>query len=185
MAHPSILDPEKTALVVVDFQEAFRGVIQGAERLTASIRNVVRGFAALELPIIITEQYPKGLGRTVDEILTILPEGTPIVEKTAFSSCGAGGFSEVLEEYGTKQIVLCGIETHICVNQTAHDLIYRRYQVHILTDAVGSRFDVNKRAGLKKMTASGAIPSSVEMALFELMRDSKHGKFREIQSIIK
>ena len=185
MPHPSVLEPSKTALVVVDFQDAFRGMIQGFDRVGASIRNAVRGFSVLGLPVIVTEQYPKGLGRTIDEILDVLPEGTPIIEKTAFSSCGEGPFSDELSKKGAKQIVISGIETHICVNQTAHDLLDSGYQVHVLTDAVGSRFEVNKRAGLKKMFSSGAIPSSVEMALFELMRDSKHDKFKEIQAIIK
>jgi len=185
MGHPSILNPGHATLAVIDYQEAFRGFIDQFESLTPSIVNAVKGFGLLDLKVIVTEQYPKGLGKTIEEVLNVLPDGSPVVEKTAFSSCGADAFLEILTSLGTKQVVLCGIETHICVNQTAHDLLDKGFEVHILTDAVGSRFPVNKEAGLKKMFASGAIPSSVEMALFELMGDSKHKCFREIQLIIK
>lgn len=185
MPHPSILDPDSAALVVVDHQEAFRGIIDRFDEVTASIVRAVKGFGILGLPVFVTEQYPKGLGHTVWEIVNALPDNAKIVEKTVFSSCGAAGFENGLREKNILQVVLCGIETHICVNQTAHDLLDNAFQVHVLTDAVGSRFPVNKEAGLRKMFGSGAVPSSVEMALFELMRDSKHGKFKEIQAIIK
>ncbi|REJ78393.1 MAG: hydrolase [Acidobacteria bacterium] len=185
MAHASILHPEQTVLAVVDYQEAFRGFIDQFEAVTPAIINIIRGFSVLGLPVLVTEQYPKGLGHTIAEVIEVLPELTPVIEKTAFSSCGADPFEEHLRAAGAKQVLICGIETHICVSQTAHDLLDKGYQVHILTDAVGSRFPVNKEAGLEKMIASGAIPSSVEMALFELMRDSKHSCFRDIQAIIR
>jgi nicotinamidase-related amidase len=114
-----------------------------------------------------------------------LPSDFEFVEKTAFSSCGAQPFLEKLEAAGAKQVLLCGIETHVCINQTAHDLLIRGYQVHLLHDCVSSRYGHDREAALAKMQMSGVIPSSVEMALFELMRDSKHEQFREIQNIIK
>ena len=106
-------------------------------------------------------------------------------EKTAFSSCGAAPFVTKLEKLGIKRVVLCGLETHVCVNQTAHDLLDKGFQVHILTDCVCSRFEHDKLAGLAKMQTSGVIPSSIEMAFFELMRDSRHEHFKEIQALIK
>ncbi len=114
-----------------------------------------------------------------------LPADAPVVEKTAFSSCGAVGFAEDLKNAGVEQVVVCGLETHICVNQTVHDLLDRGFAVHILTDCVVSRFDADKAAGLAKMQGSGAVPSSVEMALFEMLGGSKHPKFKEIQALIK
>lgn len=114
-----------------------------------------------------------------------LPAEFDFIEKTAFSSCGAREFVERLREGGVSQAVLCGLETHICVNQTAHDLLDNGFDVHLLTDAVGSRFEHDRLAGIAKMQASGVVLSSVEMALFELMRDSKHEKFKEIQAIVK
>ena len=183
--HPNILRPDQTALIVIDIQEAFRSVVPEFETVAVKVSTAVRGFLTLGLPVLVTEQYPKGLGHTAEEIRFVLPDDAEIFEKTAFSSCGAGAFAARLDELGVKQAVLCGLETHVCVNQTAHDLLDRGFQVHLLTDAVCSRFDENKAAGLEKMRASGVITSSVEMALFELMRDAKHEKFKEIQALIK
>ncbi|MFN0280228.1 MAG: isochorismatase family protein [Pyrinomonadaceae bacterium] len=176
---------DTAALVVVDIQEAFRQVIPDFATIAKRASVAVRGFQILGVPVIVTEQYPKGLGRTADEIKQILPEDFEAFEKTVFSSCGAKHFVSRLEEFGSKQIVLCGLETHVCVNQTAHDLLERGFQVHVLCDCVTSRFEYNRLAGLAKMRRSGVIESSIEMALFELMLDAKHEKFKEIQSLIK
>jgi nicotinamidase-related amidase len=185
MPHPDLLVNGQTALVVVDVQEAFRSVIPEFATVASRISTAIRGFQILGAPVLVTEQYPRGLGPTAEEIKFVLPDDQELFEKTAFSSCGAEPFVAKLEGIGTKQVLICGLETHICVSQTAHDLLYRGYQVHVLTDCVCSRFEYNKAAGLAKMTQSGAIPSSVEMALFELMRDSNNAAFKEIQSLIK
>lgn len=185
MPHPRILDSTTTALAVIDVQEAFRSVVGDFALIASRIPIAIRGFLALGLPVIVTEQYPKGLGRTAEEIALTLPGDFDYIEKTAFSSCGAGGFFDRLDSAGTKQVVVCGLEAHVCVNQTAHDLLDRGLQVHVLTDCVGSRFEHDKQAGLSKMFSSGAVPSSVEMALFELMRDARHDKFKEIQNLVK
>ena len=185
MPHPKILDRTKAALVVVDVQEAFRSPINDFAQIASRISIAVRGFQILNLPIIITEQYPKGLGRTTEEILFSLPPDFEFVEKTAFSSCGAAAFMEKLKATGASQIVLCGLEAHVCVNQTAHDLLNENYAVHLLTDCVSSRFTPDKETAIQKMRTSGVVPSSVEMALFELMRDAKHEQFKEIQNLIK
>ena len=185
MPHPNLLVNGETTLVVIDVQEAFRSVIPEFATVASRISTVVRGFQVLDAPVLVTEQYPKGLGPTAEEITFVLPDDHAAFEKTAFSSCGAAAFVSRLEELGTKQVVVCGLETHICVSQTAHDLIDRGYQVHVLTDAVCSRFDFNKTSGLAKMQAAGVLPSSVEMSLFELMSDSRHARFKEIQALIK
>lgn len=185
MPHPSLLDIKKTALVVIDIQEAFRNAIPDFALVASRASMAVRGFQILDVPVIVTEQYPKGLGPTAEEIRLVLPDNYTALEKTSFSSCGAGPFLAQLEESGVAQVVLCGLETHVCVNQTAHDLLDRGLQVHILIDSVCSRFEHDKQAGLAKMRASGAISSSIEMALFELMGDSKHEKFKEIQNLIR
>lgn len=185
MTHPRILDSSTAALLVIDFQEAFRSVIGDFALIASRIPIAIRGFLAIGLPVLVTEQYPKGLGRTAEEILLTLPSDFEYLEKTAFSSYGARGLVEKLDPAGTKQVVVCGLETHVCVNQTAHDLLNQGLQVHVLADCVASRFEHDKQAGLSKMFASGAVPSSVEMALFELMRDSRHEKFKEIQGLIR
>lgn len=171
--------------MVVDIQEAFRDVIADFAAIAQRASIAVRGFQILGVPVIVTEQYPKGLGKTADEIKQVLPEDFEVFEKTAFSSCGAEHFVAKLEELGVKQVVLCGLETHVCVNQTAHDLLDRGFQVHVLCDCVTSRFEYNRLAGLAKMQRSGVIESSIEMAFFELMRDAKHEQFKEIQKLIK
>ncbi len=185
MLHSNILDKNKTALVIVDVQEAFRSPINDFAQIVSRISIAVRGFQILNLPIIVTEQYPKGLGRTAEEILLSLPPDFEVVEKTAFSSCGASTFAEKLKASGAAQIVLCGLETHVCINQTAHDLLNENYAVHLLQDCVSSRFTPDKETALRKMQMSGVVPSSVEMALFELMTDAKHEQFKEIQNLIK
>ena len=185
MRHPNTLDKTQTVLVVVDLQEAFRSPIPDFAEIVAKTSIAVRGFAILDVPIIVTEQYPKGLGRTAEEILLSLPDNAEIIEKTTFSSCGATSFVEKLKLLNTKQIVLAGIEAHICVNQTAHDLLSEGYQVHLLQDCVSSRTTHDKHTGIEKMYRSSVIPSNVEMAFFELMRDAKHERFKEIQALVK
>ena len=185
MPHTKILDRNSCALVVIDVQEAFRAVIPQFEQIAVRISTAVRGFQILGVPVIVTEQYPKGLGPTVEEIALSLSESAARIEKKAFSACGANSFRRTLEQLEVGQVVICGIEAHVCVSQTAHDLIDDDYDVHVLTDCVASRFEHDREAGLSKMYGSGVDPSSVEMALFELMRDSGHEKFKEIQALIK
>src|SRR5687768_7175684 len=134
--HPKILDSEKTALVVIDMQEAFRHSINEFEQIASRISLALRGFQMLGLPIVVTEQYPKGLGRTAEELLFSLPPDFEFIEKNTFSSCGAKAFLEKINEFDAKQILLCGIEAHVCVNQTAHDLLNLGYEVHLLEDCV-------------------------------------------------
>ena len=185
MPHENTLDAARAALVVIDMQESFRAVMPDFGDVAARIAAAVRGAQLLHVPVVVTEQYPKGLGRTAAEIKAALAPGDEPVEKTAFSSCGAQEFVARLEQTGAKQILVCGIEAHICVNQTAHDLLARGFQVHLLNDCITARSEQNRRAGLDKMRRSGALPSSTEMALFELMRDARHEQFKAIQRLIK
>lgn len=166
-------------------QEAFRDNIKKFDDVAERIAIAAKGTRLLNVPILVTEQYPKGLGHTAHEITEALPEGTEVIEKTAFSSCGAESFISKLENTQRKQVLVAGIEAHICVNQTVHDLLAMNFQVHLLTDCVTSRNKNDRATGLAKMQQSGAIPSSVEMALFELMRDARHEQFKAIQGLIK
>jgi len=185
MPHPNLIDSRSSALVVIDIQEAFRSAVPDFALIASRASVAVRGFQTLGVPVLVTEQYPAGLGRTAEELQLVFDENTAVFEKTAFSSCGASLLVENLGQGEIRQVVLCGLETHVCVNQTAHDLLERGFQVHVMTDCVASRFGHDREAGLGKMLASGAISSSVEMALFELMRDSTHEKFKEIQALIR
>ncbi len=185
MSHPNLLQQQDAALIVVDIQEGFRPIIVDFDKIAERAVRMVKGCQILGIPVFVTEQYPKGLGNTAVEIKNLFDDSTGVFEKTAFSSCGAEAFVDGLTGRGIKQVMICGLETHICVNQTAHDLLDRGFQVHVLSDCVTSRFEYNRLAGLAKMQRSGVIESSIEMALFELMSDAKHEKFKEIQSLIK
>ena len=185
MRHPNTLNLEGATLVIIDMQEAFRSTITDFPEVAQRIATMTRAALLLGVPVIVTEQYPRGLGHTAEEIRAALPDDFEVIEKTAFSSCGASEFITQLDESGARQVLVCGIEAHICVNQTTHDLLARGLQVHVLTDCISARTPQNKEIGIAKMQQSGALLSSVEMALFELMGDAKHEKFKEIQGLIK
>ena len=185
MPHPTVLNREQTALVVVDLQEAFRSPIPDFPLIAERTSIAVRGFQILNIPVFVTEQYPRGLGATVEEIRYSLPDDFEYIEKTAFSSCGARLFQEKLKAANVTQVVLCGVETHVCVSQTAHDLLTEAFAVHVLTDCVSARFSQDKETALRKMQMNGVVPSTIEMALFELLRDAKHEQFKEIQALVK
>ncbi|MDQ2855633.1 MAG: hydrolase [Acidobacteriota bacterium] len=185
MLHQNTLQLTQSVLAVIDMQDAFRSKIPHFAEIAARIALMVQGARLLDLPILVTEQYPKGLGHTAPEIASVLPEALEIIEKTTFSSCGAEQFQSQLARYGAKQIIVCGIEAHICVNQTVHDLLASGFQVHLLTDCTASRNLNDRKAATRKMQMSGTIPCSIEMALFELMRDARHEQFKAIQKLIK
>ena len=185
MRHKNLLDGAHTVLAIIDMQEGFRSVISDFAETAARIALVAHAAQLLNIPVIVTEQYPKGLGHTANEIKAVLPDGFNFIEKTAFSSCGAPAFESELERNRAQHILICGIEAHICVNQTVHDLIERRLSVHLLMDCITARSEQNKQIAFAKMQQSGAVPSSIEMALFELMRDAKHEQFKAIQRLIK
>jgi nicotinamidase-related amidase len=175
-----MLERERTALVVIDMQEAFRPAVGEFEAVAHNAAVLVQGARALGLPVIVSEQYPRGLGETVPELAGAL-EGIPRLEKLAFSAARAEGF----DLDGRDQALVCGIETHVCVNQTVHDLLDAGIQVQVATDAVSSRTAANRRAGLAKMEASGALLTSTEMALFELVGRAGTDEFKTIQALVK
>jgi nicotinamidase-related amidase len=177
------LDRSRTALVVVDVQEAFRPAVLDFEQVARNVATLVRGARILGLPTIVTEQYPQGLGHTVAEVSEHL-DVTPI-EKVAFSAVDADGFPGALRGAERDQVLLCGIEAHVCVNQTAQDLIADGREVHVAQDAVSSRTAENRALGLHRMERSGAIATSVETALFELLRQAGTPEFKEVQALVK
>lgn len=185
MRHENTLDAGQTALVIIDMQEAFRNSISDFAETSARIALMAHAAQLLGVPVVVTEQYPKGLGRTAAEIRAVLPAAIEPIEKTAFSSCGAQEFVAALESAGARQVLVCGIEAHVCVNQTTHDLLARGYRVHLLAECINSRSAHNRETGLAKMRQSGALPTSIEMSLFELMRDAAHEQFKAVQKLIK
>jgi nicotinamidase-related amidase len=177
------LDRSRAALVVVDMQEAFRTAVLDFDHVVRSVATLVRGARILGVPTLVTEQYPKGLGHTVPEVAEHL-DVTPI-EKVSFSAVDANGFPGALHEARRDQVLLCGIEAHVCVNQTAQDLIAEGAEVHVAQDAVTSRTAENRALGLHRMERSGAIATSVETALFELLRQAGTPEFKEVQALVK
>jgi nicotinamidase-related amidase len=174
------LNRERAALVVIDVQEAFRKAIPAFDAVTSAIGTLLEGAKAVGIPIVVTEQYPKGLGRTVPEVAEHIPDDLAPLEKLCFSAPEADGFD--LE--GRDQALVCGIETHVCVNQSVLDLLDRRLEVQVAEDAVGSRFDENKQVGLHKMERAGAVLTSVETALFELVGRAGTDDFKTVQKLI-
>lgn len=175
------LDRERAALVVVDVQEAFRRAVPAFEDVAAASATLVRGATAMSVPIVVTEQYPKGLGETVAEVAQHLPDDVEPIEKVRFSAAEADGF----DLGGRGQALVCGIEAHVCVNQTVLDLLEAGVEVHLATDAVGSRSDADREVGLRKAERAGAVLTSVETALFELLGGSDAEEFKEVQGLVK
>ena len=174
------LDRGRTALVVVDLQDGFRTAVEGFDEIARQAAILVQGARVLGLPVVVTEQYPRGLGDTVPEVAEHLG-GAARHPKTVFAASQAEGFD--LE--GRDQALLCGIETHVCVNQTALDLLGRGVDVHVAADAVGSRTAANRDVGLHKMERAGATLTSVETALFELLERAGTDEFKTIQGLVK
>ena len=181
----SKLSREHAALAVIDMQEAFRAVIPDFGEVAARIGKAVQGARLLEVPVIVTEQYPKGLKHTAEEIAPHLLPESQAIEKLCFSSCDAGAFHAQLAARQAKQVIICGIEAHICVAQTVLDLLSNDYEVFLLVDCITSRKRDSKEVALARLTQAGAIPSNLEMALFEMMRTADSPQFKAVQSLIK
>ena len=184
MRPPNLLNSEQAALLIVDVQEKFRAHIHDFDSMVKNIVRLVDAFKILNVPIFVTEQYPKGLGKTVLEIQKSLTVHNTF-EKTAFSCLGSSEFLNALGNAKRTQILVCGIEAHVCVNQTVHDLLAKEFKVHIVEDAISSRDLSNKEIALRRMALSGAVPSSTEMALLELVKDSASDSFKAVQALIR
>jgi len=185
MAHPRALDRYQSVLIVIDVQEAYRGKTVEGERMVNGVRRLIEAAKVVGVPILATEQYPKGLGHFMPEVAAAFTTDPVIIEKRSLSCLGCDEFVRHLQQLGRSQAVVCGIEAHACVNQTVHDLLDRGYTVHLPYDALSARSEVDRRCGWEKMIGSGAVPSSVEMACLEWVRSADAPEFKAIQSIIK
>jgi nicotinamidase-related amidase len=174
----------EAVLAIVDIQEKLLPAIFEKERVLQNAVRLARGAAALRVPIIVTEQYRKGIGATLAEVAAAVPDFAPI-EKLAFSACGAAGFLEALTSRGAKDVLLCGIEAHVCVCQTCLDLLDAGFRVFVVADAISSRTPENHRLAVERMRAAGAVIVSTEMALFELLERAGTEEFKQILPLIK
>lgn len=179
-----MLKIDETALVIVDVQGKLAKIVHQSKELLANLENLIKGAQLLDIPIVWLEQYPKGLGRTTDEIKQYLTEYSPI-DKMTFSACKNENFQAELDKIGKNSFLVAGIESHICVYQTVSGLLQDENHVEVVVDCVSSRTLANKEVGIEKMKSLGAAVTSVEMALFELMQTAEHPKFKEISNLIK
>jgi nicotinamidase-related amidase len=181
---PAPLTTENAVLVLIDFQERLFPVMNAKEKLLQNVVKLIKGAKALEIPVIVPEQYPKGLGPTIPEIKELLPD-VKTIEKTCFSCGDSEAFMKTLEALKRRQVLIAGIEAHICVYQTAMALARKGYEVQVVTDCVSSREPENKAVAVQKMTAAGILPTSTEMALFEMLKAAGGDKFKQISNIVK
>lgn len=184
-SHPHLLQSTDTIFVVVDVQQSLMRSVCEAERLNDNIRILLRGMHVLRVPVVATTQNAAKLGDVVPEIKSLLPTLLPPFDKMGFSCCSSPGFDSEIRRSGRKQVLICGVEAHICVSQTAHDLAAEGLQVHVVADAVSSRTELNCRIGLDKMRQAGILLSSTEMALFELLHEAGTPEFRDILKLVK
>ncbi|NIA17174.1 MAG: isochorismatase family protein [Planctomycetes bacterium] len=179
-----MLDANQSCLIVVDVQGKLAQLMYDKETLFKNIEILIRAAKILGVPIIWCQQYPQGLGPTVEKIAKLLEDNEPI-DKVSFDCLGDEKFRVKLQSLKKNNVILCGIETHICIYQTAKSLLKENYQVELISDAVSSRTSQNKQIAIDRMRSEGANISSTEMVLFELLPDAKDPKFKEIARLIK
>lgn len=185
MAHPRVLVRDESVLVVIDVQEGYRGHTIDHDSMVGAVRRLLTAATLMGVPVVATEQYPKGLGHTQPEVAENFPPGLQVIEKMSMSCCGQPAFVDRLRSFARSQVVVCGIEAHACVNQTVHDLLEHGYRVHLPYDALSARSAHDLRIGWEKMIGSGAVPSTVEMVCLEWVRTAEAPEFKAIHRLIK
>ncbi len=187
-----MLEPNNTVLVLIDVQEKLTAVIHERERLVTNLEKLIKGMRAIHIPILWIEQIPEKMGPTIAPLRALLEPDTPL-PKSHFSCSGCTEFNKALAGSGRKQVLIAGIETHVCIYQTAIALIRDGYAVEVVADAVSSRKPLDHQVGLEKIREGGRHSvgsgqghiTTVETALFELMRSADHAAFRKILKIVR
>lgn len=184
--NPLLTNAQDSLLVVIDVQEKLTAVMPKGvrERVIARINVLLTAAKTLSIPVVATEQYPKGLGKTELAISAQFPESVSIIEKTSFSAMGTAGFASYIEQQGRKQIVLVGMETHICILQTALDLQAAGLNVFVVEDAVSSRSKANQYNALQRLRGAGVVVSNVESVFFEWLGDASRPEFKTLAQLI-
>lgn len=181
MQHP--FNNNNTVCLIIDIQERLCTALHEAEQFVAKSATFLQGIQALNLPCLLTEQYPKGLGKTLPAITDALSADTPCIEKTQFSA-DLPEVRQFLQEHACQNVIIIGAETHVCILQTALDLQNAGYQVYLPFECLTSRDPLNKNNALTQLTQSGAVVSNIESLLFALLRDAKHPAFKTISKLI-
>jgi nicotinamidase-related amidase len=182
MFHPAQMSWTDTALLVIDVQEKLVPLIHGAEAMVRNVAFLIDGAHLLGLPVQATEQYPKGLGSTVAALRDRLPNRP---EKVSFSCCAIPSVIETLRREARPKVVLAGIETHVCVQQTALDLLAQDFRVYVAADAVGSRFPLDHDLALRRLERAGATITTSETAVFEWVGGADHPQFKAISKLVQ
>ena len=184
MPSEMLLSQEKAMLLVVDIQDAFMNHIPKIEAVIERSRIMIKAAQLLKLPLVVTEQYPRGLGRTNDAVQKILGN-VNYLDKVTFSCAQDGPINTAITDAARSQVVVVGIETHVCISQTAHDLLAMGLQPFVAADAVASRHKIDHKMALRRMRQAGIVITTTEAAIFELMVSSKNEVFREISRLVK
>ncbi|AXH99596.1 hydrolase [Sporosarcina sp. PTS2304] len=179
-----MLKKDQSVFVLVDVQGKLAQIVKNSEALHENLEKLIKGLQVMDIPIVWLEQYPDGLGSTTESLASLL-EGQQPIAKMTFSAVGNEEFLRQLESTGRKQVIIGGIETHICVYMTAKDLVEKGYEVEVVEDAVSSRTEANKRIGLEKMKGVGVSVTCVETALYELVGEAGTEEFKKVLKIVK
>jgi nicotinamidase-related amidase len=182
MPHPTQMSPADTALLVIDVQKRLMAKIPAAAALVRNLAFLIDAARLLNLPVLATEQYPRGLGPTVPELASRLPERP---DKVAFSCCAVDSVVETLHRQARPKVVLAGIETHVCVLQTGLDLLGRDFRVYVAADAVASRYGIDHDMALRRLEGAGAILTTSETAVFEWVGGADHPQFKSISNLVQ
>lgn len=182
--HPVLLDRKRCGLLIVDIQEKLLPVMAAPDRVVENSVKLIEGFQILDAPVFVTEQYPKGIGPTAAPVKQVLGK-TQIREKTTFSCCGIPDLVQTMRRKKIDQVVVCGIESHVCVWQTTMDLLHAGVSAYVVRDAVSSRNPEDMDTAIKRMQSSGAHVTTTEMVLFELLERAGTEEFKKIMKRIK
>jgi nicotinamidase-related amidase len=186
MLNAARLDADQAMLLVIDVQTKLLPAIEGNPELLAAIRQLLRAAKLFELPVLATEQYPQGIGSTQDSVAGLLQENqAPVLEKSTFSACGDEGVRQALRRIDRPQVVVCGIEAHVCVQQTTLDLLSLGHSVYVCADAVGSRRALDRDTALHRLRQAGAVITTGESLLFELCLDCRAPRFKAVLELVK
>jgi nicotinamidase-related amidase len=176
---------EASLLLVIDVQDRLWPHIANRDQVRDRCAILMKGAQLIGVPMVVSEQYPKGLGPTIAALREAQPPAAPLCSKTAFGCLGDAGLAKTIEDSGRRELIVCGIETHVCVLQTTLEALSRGYRAGVAADAVGSRHEDNRLLAIARMREAGAVILSSEMILFEWMRDAAHPAFRAISALVK
>lgn len=180
-----LLDRNESVLVIIDVQERYIPHLHEGARVVEAARRLIEGAKLVGVPILVTEQYPEGLGHTTPVLRDILPADTTPISKRTMSCVGEPDFVEALRETGRTQVVIAGIEAQACVNQTVHELIAAQLETHIVVDAMSSRFRRDYEVAVERQIGAGAVPTTVEAVLLEWVRTADAPEFQKIRQLIR